>query len=44
MIFLVEPFGPSTMNPSISTLSSVPTGSRVATLPTKPGDGDGDGV
>ena len=44
MIFLVEPFGPRTMNPSISTLSPVPTGRRVATLPTKPGVGEGVGV
>ncbi len=44
MIFLVEPFGPRTMNPSISTLSPVPTGRRVATLPTRPGVGEGVGV
>src|SRR5438270_8738157 len=36
MIFLVEPAGPWTMKPSIKTLSSVPTGSRVDTLATKP--------
>src|SRR5687768_13576805 len=44
MIFLVEPFGPRTMNPSMSTLSSVPTGRRVATLATKPDAGVGVGV
>src|SRR5215212_5289399 len=36
-IFLVEPAGPWTMNPSIKALSPVPTGSRVETLPTRPG-------
>src|SRR3954451_5234982 len=37
MIFLVEPSGPWTMNPSINTFSSRPTGRRVETLPTSPG-------
>src|SRR5436190_5267794 len=37
MIFLVDPCGPWTMNPSISTPSPVPTDNRVETLPTKPG-------
>src|SRR3954470_24202505 len=37
MIFLAEPAGPCTINPSISTLSSVPTGRRVETLATNPG-------
>src|SRR3954462_7356888 len=36
-IFLVEPAGPWTMNPSIKALSPVPAGSRVETLPTRPG-------
>src|SRR6476469_4057700 len=36
MIFLVEPFGPWTMNPSIRTLSPVPTERRVEMLPTRP--------
>src|SRR5687768_14276655 len=48
MIFLVEPFGPRTMKPSMSTLSPVPTGRRVATFATKPGVapgvGEGPGV
>src|SRR5437660_409733 len=44
MIFLVEPAGPWTMKPSIKTLSSVPTGSRVETLATKPGVAVGVGV
>src|SRR3954465_14927514 len=37
MIFLAEPSGPWTMNPSINTFSSTPTGRRVETLPTRPG-------
>src|SRR5688500_15542548 len=41
---LLEPFGPSTMNPSIHRLSPVPAGSRVATFATKPGVGGGVGV
>jgi hypothetical protein len=44
MIFFAEPCGPCTMNPSIRTLSSVPTGSRVETLATKPGVAVGIGV
>src|SRR4051812_48254638 len=36
-IFLIEPEGPWTMNPSIKALSPVPTGSRVETLATRPG-------
>src|SRR5690349_7413033 len=37
MIFLIEPAGPWTMKPSIKALSSLPTGRRVETLPTRPG-------
>src|SRR6476646_7933364 len=36
-IFLIEPAGPWTMNPSIRTSSPVPTGSRVEMLATRPG-------
>src|SRR6476469_10199921 len=36
IIFLFEPLGPCTMNPSIRALSPVPTGRRVETLPTSP--------
>src|SRR6476646_7767224 len=43
-IFLIEPAGPWTMNPSIRTLSSVPTGSRVEMLATRPGGALGDAV
>src|SRR3954464_15893848 len=35
--FLAEPAGPCTIKPSISTLSSAPTGSRVETFSTNPG-------
>src|SRR3954463_14055097 len=44
MIFLIEPTGPWTIKPSIRTLSSVPTGSRVETFATRPGAGVGEGV
>src|SRR2546421_10874944 len=37
IIFLAEPTGPWTIKPSISTLSSAPTGSRVETFSTNPG-------
>jgi hypothetical protein len=37
MIFLIDPAGPWTMSPSMSTSSPVPTGRRVETLPTNPG-------
>src|SRR3954468_7794811 len=44
IIFLAEAGGPWTMNPSIRTLSSVPTGRRVETLATRPGATVGEAV
>ena len=44
IIFLAEPTGPCTIKPSISTLSSAPTGSRVETFSTNPGVEVGVGV
>ena len=44
IIFLAEPTEPWTIKPSISTLSSAPTGSRVETFSTNPGAEVGVGI